>query len=63
MKMTQEEFNNRFKATIDALLDGMAENQEIDVKKFYNMVYFLENLTFFGPVFYGMMKEGKAPEP
>lgn len=57
--MTQEEFDLEYKAVLDALLKGMAEHPEIDVKKFYNLTYFIENITFFSPFFYGLIETGK----
>jgi hypothetical protein len=57
--MTPEEFDLKFKAVLDALVEGMAENSEIDVNKFYGMTYFLENLYFFSPVIYGFIEDSK----
>ncbi len=57
--MTQEEFDKDFKAVLDAFLLGMAEHPEVDVKKFYNMSYFLENMAFFSPVIFGIIQESK----
>ena len=59
MEISKEEFDEQFKASLDNLLEGMAENAEIDVKKFYTMACILENLSFFSPVFYGILKESK----
>lgn len=59
MEMTKEEFEDKFRETLDSLLEGMAENSEIDLKKFYSMACFLENLVFFSPVIYGMIKNSK----
>ncbi|CAN5239298.1 hypothetical protein BH23BAC1_BH23BAC1_47410 [soil metagenome] len=58
--MTREEFDLKFKEVLDAFLEGMAESPEIDVKKFYGMTYFLENLSFFSPVIYGVIEDAKA---
>lgn len=60
MKMTPEEFDLNFKALMDSLLERMAENSEIDVKKFYEMTYLLENISFFGPVIYGIIEDSKT---
>lgn len=57
--MTKEEFEIQFRETLDCLVEAMAENAEIDVKKFYGMTCFLENLAFFSPVIYGMIEESK----
>ncbi|GHA56075.1 hypothetical protein [Pontibacter akesuensis] len=57
--MTEEEFSTKYKEGLDALLGAMAEEPEIDVKKFYSMACILENLSFFGPVLYGLMQTEK----
>lgn len=57
--MTKEEFDAQFRETLDFLIEAMAENSEIDVKKFYGMTCFLENLSFFSPVLYGMIEDSK----
>lgn len=59
MDMTEEEFAAKYKETLDILLIAMAENSEIDIKKFYSMAYVLENLSFFGPVIYGAIQNAK----
>jgi hypothetical protein len=59
MEMTKEEFEKRFMESLDALLVAMAENPDIDPKKFFNMACILENLSFFGPVIYGVIQKGK----
>ena len=59
MELTKEEFDDKFKETLDSLVEGMAESSEVDVKKFYGMVCFLENLSFFSPVIYGLIKDKK----
>ena len=60
MEMNQEEFDLKFKEVLDALVESMAENSEIDVKKFYGMTYFLENLSFFSPVIYGLIVDSQS---
>lgn len=55
--MTEEEFDFAFKETLDTILVAMAENSEIDPKKFYSMACVLENLSFFSPVIYGALKK------
>lgn len=57
--MTKEEFDAQFRETLDFLIEAMAENSEIDVKKFYGMTCFLENLSFFSPILYGMIEDSK----
>ena len=59
MEMTEEEFDKNFTDTLDAILQAMAENAEIDVNKFYGMTCILENLRFFSPVLYGVLQSGK----
>lgn len=59
MEITKEEFDAQFKETLDFLIEAMANNAEIDVKKFYGMTCFLENLSFFSPVLYGLIEEAK----
>lgn len=56
-KMTQEEFNDKFRETLDELLLAMAESPDIDLDKFYSMTCVLENLSFFAPVLYGAIKD------
>ena len=51
--MTKEEFEHKFGESMDALLEAMAENPEIDPEKFYGMACILENLRVFSPVLYG----------
>ncbi|GAB3536205.1 hypothetical protein GCM10027443_26150 [Pontibacter brevis] len=57
--MTKEEFDGKFKETLDNILLAMAENSEIDLNKFYSMACVLENLRFFSPVIYGAIKNKK----
>ena len=57
--MTKEEFEHKFGESMDALLEAMAENPEIDPEKFYGMACILENLRFFSPVLYGAIKSKK----
>jgi hypothetical protein len=59
MEMTKEEFDDKFREVLDTLVEGMAENSEIDVKKFYGLACFMENLTFFSPVIYGLLENTK----
>jgi hypothetical protein len=59
MEISREEFDEKFQASLDNLLKAMAENAEIDVKKFYSMTCILENLSFFSPVFYGILEESR----
>jgi hypothetical protein len=59
MEITKEEFNEKFRETLDTLLENMAEHPEIDPNKFFSMACMLENLAFFGPVIYGALQHSK----
>jgi hypothetical protein len=59
MEVTKEEFDDKFAETLDTLLLAMAENSEVDPKKFYSMAYMLENFRFFSPIIYGLIKDAK----
>lgn len=60
MKMTQEEFDQQFREALDLASENMASRQEIDVKQFYGMMYFFENLRFFSPILYDLLQKGKV---
>ncbi|MDQ3393248.1 MAG: hypothetical protein M3512_03925 [Bacteroidota bacterium] len=60
MDISKEEFDEQFQKVLDGLLEGLALHQEIDVKQFYNMTYFLENLAFFSPVIFDIIKESQT---
>lgn len=55
--MTAEEFDDKFRETLDELVAGMAEQDEVAPGQFFGMVCFLENLAFFSPVLYGLLQE------
>ncbi|MFD2247567.1 hypothetical protein [Pontibacter ruber] len=57
--MTEEEFDIKYTEALDTLLGAMAENEEIDHRKFYSMTCILENLRFFSPVIYGVIQNAK----
>ncbi len=57
MKMTEEEFDNRLVETLDGFLETLAESPEVDLDKFYTMTCLLENLRYFSPVIYGVLKD------
>lgn len=57
MELTEEEFNTNYTEALDAILEVMAENAEIDPEKFYSMACILENLRFFSPVLYGAIRK------
>lgn len=59
MEMTEEEFDSKYKAGLDTFLEAMAENPEVDPKRFYSMACILENLRFFSPVLYGLIQDAK----
>jgi hypothetical protein len=57
MELTKEEFNQKFTQTLDVFLEKMAENEQVDVRRFYTMATLLENFSFFGPVIYDIIRE------
>lgn len=59
MGMTKEAFDEKITGILDALVEAMAENPDIDPEKFYSMACILENLRFFSPVLYGAIKSKK----
>lgn len=59
MNISKDKFNDQFQGLLDALLESMAENADIDIKKFYGTACFLENLAFFSPVLYGLLKHSQ----
>ncbi len=59
MEISKEEFDTQFAETLDKLVEAMAENAEIDPKKFFSMACILENLRFFSPVIYDALQKPK----
>ena len=59
MELTESEFNEQFIQTLDTVIETMAETSEIDPAKFFSMVCVLENLQFFGPVLYNVLKKAE----
>ncbi|SFH14012.1 hypothetical protein [Pontibacter chinhatensis] len=57
--MTEEEFQANYTQALDAIIEAMADEQEINPDKFYSMVCVLENLRFFSPVLYGAIRSKK----
>lgn len=57
--MTEEEFQANYTQALDAIIEAMAEEQEINPEKFYSMICVLENLRFFSPVLYGAIRSKK----
>ena len=41
------------------MVEKMAGNPEIDVKDFYGLVDYFENLAFFSPVLYGLLDKNE----
>lgn len=54
--ITKEAFDEKFQEGLDTVLLALAEHEEIDPKKFYSLVCIAENLAFFSPVLYGLLK-------
>ncbi|QHT72215.1 hypothetical protein GXP67_30090 [Rhodocytophaga rosea] len=59
MDLSKEEFDFRFKETLELIITQMAENPDVQVDKFYHMTYFLENLAFFSPVIFDLLQKTK----
>ncbi|CAA9261971.1 MAG: hypothetical protein AVDCRST_MAG95-2347 [uncultured Adhaeribacter sp.] len=59
MDITKEEFDEKFRETLDDLLLTMAEHPEVEPSKFFGMACVLENLSFFGPVLYDALQNSK----
>ena len=59
MEISKEEFNSKFRETLDNLIQNMAENSEVNVESFYNMACILENLAFFSPVVFDLIQKSK----
>ncbi|WP_207434590.1 hypothetical protein [Sabulibacter ruber] len=57
--MTEEEFDANYVAALDAVLEAMAEEKEIEPGKFFSMTYILENLRYFSPVIYGVLQNAR----
>ena len=59
MQLSEEEFDNQFKETLDGLIQNMADDSEVDLQAFYHMTCVLENLSFFGPFLYDLLQKSK----
>lgn len=57
--MSKEEFTDKFRETLDTLIEQMADSPEVPVDKFYNMTCILENLAFFSPVVFDLLQKPK----
>ncbi|MGV3504909.1 MAG: hypothetical protein ACO1O1_14460 [Adhaeribacter sp.] len=57
MKLTQEEFDDKLQQGLDAILLALAEEQEVNPEKFFSLACVVENLAFFSPVLYGMLRK------
>lgn len=62
MILTKEEFEAALSRTIDAMLEQMALDPDIELNKFYGLVSYLENLSCFGPVLYAMIDQASGNE-
>ena len=59
MELSKEDFERKFGDTLDTLIETMADNADIGVREFYHATILLENLSFFGPVIYGLLQKPK----
>ncbi len=59
MQLSEEEFDNQFKQTLDGLVQHMADNSEVSPEAFFHMTCVLENLSFFGPFLYDLLQKPK----
>jgi hypothetical protein len=59
MEISEEDFDSRFKETLDTLIEQMADNAEVSPERFYHMTCVLENLSIFGPFLYGLLQKSK----
>jgi hypothetical protein len=59
MEINKEDFDAQFRETLDALIQRMAENSEVNVTNFYSMTCILENLAFFSPVIFDLIQKSK----
>jgi len=55
--MTKEEFELNFNQIHEKLLESMANNPHVNPDKFYTMACFLENISFFSPVIFSLLKK------
>ncbi|MGV3640059.1 MAG: hypothetical protein ACO1NZ_06020 [Adhaeribacter sp.] len=59
MKLTKEEFDDKMQEGLDAILLALAEEEEVNPEKFFSLACLVENLAFFSPVLYGMLRKPK----
>lgn len=59
MEMTQEEFDARFRETLDGVIEDMALDAEVEPQKFFGVTLFFENLAYFSPVIFGLIENSK----
>ncbi len=57
MEINEEDFDSQFRETLETVIQQMADHPGIGLKEFYSMTCFLENLSFFGPVIYGLLRK------
>lgn len=55
--MNEAEFTEQFTETLDAVLVNMAESPEIEPSQFFSVACLLENLQFFAPVIFSVLKQ------
>ena len=59
MELTKEEFDIKIRETMDNLITAMAEHEDINPEKFYNMTCILENLAFLVRLFTELLNPKK----
>ena len=57
MKLSKEEFDDKMQEGLDAILLALAEQEEVNPEKFFSLACIVENLAFFSPVLYGMLRQ------
>lgn len=57
MKLSKEEFDDKLQEGLDAILLALAEQEEVNPEKFFSLACIVENLAFFSPVLYGMLRQ------
>jgi hypothetical protein len=59
MDLQLEEFDQKFKEALDQAILLLAEDPDIGLDKFWGLSCFLENLSHFSPVLYGVLANAK----
>lgn len=57
MELSKEEFDEKMQEGLDAILVALAEQEEVNPEKFFSLACIVENLAFFSPVLYGMLRK------